>query len=298
MRLPLACAVLIASTSARANPLEVFGMTSKRAGQANVGVAAADDASALYYDPAGLVATPGGELIVGTLGAYSHLSINDERAKLPERVGFQLGFRAGLPLGGALKDRFSVGIALHLLPHNVARIIAPAPDQLFYPYYGDRLARIAVLPGAAARLGGGISIGAAINVLASLDGSITAAEGSTRAIDARVDERVPTVARVIAGAQWQATPVLRFGAVYRQRFSAPFTTTARTMIAGEPIDLDLRAEGAFTPHQVFAGVHWTTEAFATAFDVGWSKWSGYPGPYVEVTSQLPLVGPVPAQAPH
>jgi long-subunit fatty acid transport protein len=69
------------------------------------------------------------------------------------------------------------------------------------------------------------------------------------------------------------------------------------MIAGEPIDLDLHAEGAFTPHQVFAGVHWKTDAFATAFDVGWSKWSGYPGPYVTVTSQLPLVGPVPAQAP-
>ena len=52
------CAVLFASANAHAGPLDVFGLTSRRAGQANAGLAAADDASALYYDPAGLVAVP------------------------------------------------------------------------------------------------------------------------------------------------------------------------------------------------------------------------------------------------
>jgi hypothetical protein len=291
-------AVLVAAAPARANPVEIFGLTSRRAGQANVGVAAADDASALYYDPAGLVASKGGELVLGTLAAYSHLGINDSTAKLSDKYGFQIALRAPLPLGGPLADRFSVGFALHLLPRNVGRIIAPAPDQPFYPYYGDRLSRVVVLPGAAVRLGGGLSLGAAVNVLASLNGSIYAAEGSTRALDARVDERVPTVARVIAGMQWQASPTLRFGLVYRQRFEIPFSTSARTIVAGEPIDLDLRAVGAFTPHQVAAGVHWTTDAFATALDIGWQKWSGYPGPYVQVDSRLPLIGSVPGQAPH
>jgi long-chain fatty acid transport protein len=290
--------MLLAAAPARANPIEVFGLSSRRAGQANVGVAAADDASALYYDPAGLVASKGGELMLGTLAAYSHLAVNADHPKLTDPYGFQLALRAPLPLGGPLADRFAVGIALHLLPHNVARIIAPAPDQAFYPYYGDRLSRIVVLPGAAARLGGGVSIGAAVNVLASLNGSIYAAEGATRAIDSRVDERVPTIARMIAGVQWQATPALRFGAVYRQRFEVPFATTAHTVIAGEPIDLDLSASGLFTPHQVAAGVHWASDEFTTSLDIGWSKWSGYPGPYVHVDSRLPLIGPVPAQAPH
>jgi long-chain fatty acid transport protein len=293
-----ALAVLVAAAPAQANPIEVFGFTSRRAGQANVGVAAADDASALYYDPAGLVASRGGELIVGTLGAYSHLAINDSIAKLSDKYGFQLAVRAPLPLGGALADRFTVGLALHLLPRNVARIISPAPDQAFYPYYGDRLSRVVVLPGAAVRLGGGLSLGAAVNVLANLNGSLYATEGATRAIDARVDERVQTIARVIAGVQWQLSPALRLGAVYRQRFEIPFSTTARTVLAGEPIDLDLRASGLFTPHQVAAGVHWTTDAFATSLDIGWAKWSGYPGPYVHVDSRLPLIGPVPGQAPH
>jgi long-chain fatty acid transport protein len=291
-------AVLVAAAPVRANPIEVFGFTSRRAGQANVGVAAADDASALYYDPAGLVASRGGELIIGSLAAYSHLGINTDVAKLSDKYGFQLAVRAPLPLGGALADRFAIGIALHLLPRNVARIIAPAPDQAFYPYYGDRLSRVVVLPGAAMRLGGGLSLGVAVNVLASLNGSIYAAEGATREIDARVDERVPTIARLIAGAQWQASPALRFGLVYRQRFEIPFSTSARTVVAGEPIDLDLRASGLFTPHQIAGGVHWATDGFAAALDIGWANWSGYPGPYVQVDSRLPLIGPVPGQTPR
>jgi long-subunit fatty acid transport protein len=254
-----ALAVLVAAVPARANPIEVFGLTSQRAGQANTGVAAADDASALYYDPAGLVASNGGELALGMLGAYSHLAINGDTAKLTDAVGFQLAMRAPLPLGGALQDRFSVGLGLHLLPRNVARIVAPAPDRAFYPYYGDRLSRIVILPGAAVRLGGGLSIGAAVNVLASLNGTIYAADGATRATDARVDQRVPTIARAIAGVQWQATPSLRFGLVYRQRFEIPFSTSAQTIVAGEPIDLDLRASGLFTPHQVAGGVHWASD---------------------------------------
>lgn len=291
-------AVLVAAVPARANPIEVFGLTSQRAGQANTGVAAADDASALYYDPAGLVASPGGELVIGTLGAYSHLAINSRRVGLADPYGLQLAVRAPLPLGGALADRFAVGVGLHLLPRNVARIIAPAPDQAFYPYYGDRLSRVVVLPGAAMRLGHGLSIGGAVNVLAGLGGSIYAAEGATRAIDARVDERVPTVARAIAGVHWQLSSSLRLGAVYRQRFEIPFSTSAQTIVAGEPIDIDLRAAGQFTPHQVAAGIAWASEDFTAALDVGWASWSGYPGPYVKVDSRLPLVGPVPGQPPH
>ncbi|HEY5927023.1 MAG TPA: hypothetical protein VIV11_35290 [Kofleriaceae bacterium] len=298
MRWPLACAVLVAGTPAYANPMDVFGLTSRRAGQANVGVAATDDASALYYDPAGLVARPGGELVLGTLAAYSHLAINTNIEKLRDPVGFQLAIRAPLPLGGALKNRFSVGLAMHVLPRHVARIIAPPPDEPFYPYYGDRLSRLVVLPGAAARLGHGISIGAAVNVLAALGGSIYAAEGATRAIDARADASVPSVARVIAGVHWQQSPTLRFGLVYRQRFELPFETTTRTIVAGEPIDLDLRATSQFTPHQIATGVHWTSEAFAASLDIGWAKWSGYPGPHVQVESSLPLVGPVPGQPPR
>lgn len=296
-RTSLALAVLAATVPAHANPIDVFGLTSQRAGQANTGVAAADDASALYYDPAGLVASPGGELVVGTLGAYSHLGINDGHAKLTDPYGFQLAVRAPLPLGGALADVFAVGLGVHLLPEYVARVVAPAPDEPFYPYYGDRLSRIVVLPGAAVRLGNGFSIGGAVNVLAGMTGSIRAGDGSGSELDTRIDERFTSIARAIAGVQWQLSSSLRVGAVYRQRFEIPIAVTTRTTVGGEPMHVDLRASGQFSPHQVAAGISWSAESLAASLDIGWAKWSDYPGPFVRVASQLPGVGTVPGQMP-
>jgi long-chain fatty acid transport protein len=293
-----ALAVLVAAMPARANPLEVFGLTSQRAGQANTGVAAADDASALYYDPAGLVASPGGELVLGTLGAYSNLAINSVRVSLADPVGFQLAVRARVPLGGALADRVAVGLGLHLLPSHVARVIAPAPDRAFYPYYGDRLSRVVVLPGAAMRLGGGWSIGGAVNVLASLREATYASEVTAGMLDARVDDRVPAVARAIAGVHYELSSSLRVGAVYRQRFEIPFKVRSTTMADGNPIDFDITASSHFTPHQVAVGVVWRTESLASALDVGWAKWSGYAGPYVRVGGKQPAVGPVSGHPPR
>ncbi len=279
---------------ARANPFDVLGLTSRRAAQAGTGAAAADDASALYYNPAGLVTHPALELSIGTIGAYAHLR---GAGRLPDPLGGQLALRAPLPLRGPLANRIVVGLALHLLPRDVVHVIAPGPDEGFYPYYGDRMSRIVVMPGAAVRFGR-LSIGASVDVLAGLGGSISASEGATRAIDARVDERISTVMRGIVGATWQATPCLRVGAVFRQRFEVPFATAAQTMVAGEPIDLDLRAAGSFEPHQLVIGAAWSRGHLALSADARYARWSDYEGPYVAVDSVLPLVGDVPALEPH
>jgi long-chain fatty acid transport protein len=285
-----------AAPIAGASPVEVFGLTSRYAAQANAGAATADDPAALYYDPAGLAASPAA-LELGAIAATSHLAIGDHLASLSDHGGAQLAAAAPLPLGGPLAGRIVVGIALHLLPGNTVRVIAPAPDQAFYPLYGDRLSRIVVLPGVAVRLGGGWSVGAAANTLAGLTGTIAATEGATRAIDARVDERVPTIVRAIAGVQWRASAAWQFGATYRQRFSVPFATAATTTVAGEPIDLNLRANGQFTPDEVVLGAGWRGGPLQAALDLQWSAWSEWGGPYVAVDSALPLVGPVPGQLP-
>ena len=289
----VAIGVIASATSSRANPLEVLGLTSRHAAQANAGVATADDAAALYYDPAGLVSSPGKDLSLGTIGAYSKL----DDGVLHDRLGVQLAMRAPLPLKGPLAKRIVVGIALHMLPRDLGRIIAPAPDQPFYPMYSDRISRLVVLPGLAVRLTDRIAIGGAVDLLGGLAGPIVAGEGATRAIDARVDERVGAIARVIAGATVQVDEAVRLGAVFRQRFELPFHTTAMTTVAGEPIDLDIRAAGLFTPHEVVAGVGYARPGLVASLDLGWQMWSGYPGPFVQVDSALPLVGAVPGQAP-
>jgi long-subunit fatty acid transport protein len=135
-------------------------------------------------------------------------------------------------------------------------------------------------------------------VLAGLASSLDAADGAMGNLDARVAQRMPKIARAIAGVHYQLSDTVRIGAVYRQRSDIPFSMTMQMMVDGEPIDLAVRAAGQYTPHQVATGIVWTTEAFATSLDIGWAKWSDYAGPYARAVGELPEVGEVVAQPPE
>jgi long-subunit fatty acid transport protein len=293
--------VLIAGATvagtAHANPAEVFGLGSRNAAQAGAGVASVDDMAATLVNPAGLARSGGKRLTLGAQGAYANLRINDRRTGLTDPAGGIFGLTAPAPLGGPLADRVHVGLGMYVLPGTIARIVARFPDEPFYPYYQGRTERLVILPGVGVKITPSIHVGLAANFMAGLGGALQASEGSTRALDARVDEKVPGVARIIAGAAWQPLDALRVGLVVRQRFEVPFATRAETEVAGEPIDLDLRAAGQFSPAQVVAGVAWMTGAATVSADFTFARWSEYPGPFVEVKSELPLVGPLAAELP-
>ncbi|MCE9576110.1 MAG: outer membrane protein transport protein [Deltaproteobacteria bacterium] len=285
------------SSRAVASPVEVFGFGSRHAAMAGTGVASTDDFAAVYYNPAGLAVGTGTSASFGVQGAVSNLSIDDRRQALTDPVGVVLGLVAPAPLGGPLANRLRLGLGMYILPTSIARVRAHFPDEPFFPWYDNRIQRLVILPGAAVRVSSAITVGAAVNVLAGLGGGIQASEGATRALEARVDEKVPTVARLHAGVTFAPTAALRFGAVYRQRFEVPFATAAKTEVAGEPINLDLRASGQFTPDQVAIGGAWSGSGATVALDLNWSNWSAYPGPFVAVQSELPLVGPLAATLP-
>jgi long-chain fatty acid transport protein len=300
VRLRNACAAALItslSTRALASPVEVFGFGARHAALAGTGVASTDDFAAVYYNPAGLALGTGTTATFGVQGAISNLQVQDRRLPLADPVGMVIGLVAPAPLGGPLANRLRLGFGMYLLPTTIARVRAHFPDEPFFPWYDNRIQRIVILPGAAVRVSSKITVGAAVNILAGLGGGISASEGATRALEARVDEKVPTVARIHAGVTYAPIPALRLGAVYRQRFEVPFATAAKTEVAGEPINLDLRAVGQYTPDQIVVGGAWLAPNATVALDLNWSHWSAYPGPFVAVQSELPLVGPLAAALP-
>src|SRR3954470_24600097 len=101
---------MVASMSAHANPIDIVGLSARRAGVAGSGVASVDDMAALYYDPAGLVIREDNEAAVGIAGAYSHLALSGVRAPFADGGGVQLGIRAHL------HRRVAIGIATHAAP--------------------------------------------------------------------------------------------------------------------------------------------------------------------------------------
>jgi len=288
------------SDGASASPAEVFGFGSANAGRAGAVSATVDDFASGYYNPAGLAfGGPGKQVTIGALGAYSHLTIEDRHEPLSEPLGIIVGLRAPAPLGGPLKNRLFVGLGLYLLPGTVVQIKARLPDEPFYPYYDNRTQRIVVLPTVAARITEDLSVGVAVNFLATLQGRVTASEGATRALEARVDEEIPSIARLNAGVRWRPPGIrgVDLALTFRQSFSIPFATVAETMVAGEPINLDIAADGVYTPTQVVAGGAYSTKRASIGLDLVWANWSAYPGPYVQVKSELPLVGPLAGELP-
>ena len=284
--------VALAGGTANANPVELFGFGSQHAGKANAVAASCDDYAAGYYNPAGLAFEPGKQVTFGLIGSRSNLEVDGRRLPLDEPLGIVFGASSPAPLGGWLANRVHVGLGLYLLPKTVVTIVARVPDEPFFPYYDNRTQRIVVLPTVAIRLRDDLAVGGAINFLATMAGSVTASEGATRAIEARVDEEIPSIARINAGVRWRPRSDLDVALAFRQEFAIPFSTVADNEVAGEPIDLDISADGQYTPMQLIAGTAWHPDNFELAADLVWARWSAYGGPYVRVRSELPLVGPL------
>ena len=117
-------------------------------------------------------------------------------------------------------------------------------------------------------------------------------------MEPRVDEQILSTLRLNAGLRWQSSTVaLAF--VYRQSFSVPFTTVAHTSVAGQPIDLSVDAEGLYTPDELVLGGAWRARPWLLlSLDAQASLWSRWRGPYVVVSSVLPLAGALSAPPPH
>jgi len=295
----VAVVVLCFTAEAQASPVELFGFGSHHAGRNGAVSADATDFGATYYNPAGLAFGNGKRFNIGMLGSFSNLQANDVRQEVTEPIGLVVGASTPAPLGGVLKDRIFLGFGLYLLPRTATQVIAHFPDEPFFPYYDNRTQRVVILPGIAVRVLDSLSIGVSANALATLAGNIQASEGATRAVEARIDEKIPTVARLNAGLRWRPPMVrgLSLALAYREEFSIPFSTIAETSVAGEPIDIVIAADGVYTPTQYVAGGSYRRGRNQVGLDVTWARWSGYGGPYVDVRSELPLVGPLAGNLP-
>jgi hypothetical protein len=221
-----ALVVMAAATSAHANPLDIVGLGSRRAGVAQSGVASVDDMAALYYDPAGLVIREDSEVAVGITGAYSHLALDRVRAPFADGGGVQLGVRAHL------HKRFAVGIATHAASDGT-QLVVRDPAVPFYPQFRDRLSRSVLLAGAAIDLQP-----AAVGV------SFDLTDGFEHA-------------RAIVGATYKLGTI-RIGAAYHQRFAlAAAHGTARLHYTPHRVDAGITYTEGLVASLDVGWAHWS-----------------------------------------
>ncbi len=300
LAIAFAALALLLPRLARASAADVFGLSSEESAVAGASTARVHDFTAGHYDPAALVRVERPEMSFGVLGFGSQLTVNGRVRPIEEPVGVVVGAATPVPLGWKLRDRIFVGIALYLLPDAIVRVISQTPDQPFFATYDNRTQRLIVLPSVAVRLWGGLSAGVAVNYLAGLAGQVAAGEGTTRAVEARVDEQIVSLARVNAGLLWRSPrDRVSVGFTYRQAFGVPFTTVTQNKVAGQPIDVNVDAEGLFTPHTFVLGAAVRAlPSLQLSLDTGVALWSLWRGPYVTVSSTLPVAGVIDTAPPH
>jgi len=275
---------------ATGSPVEVFDFGSKHAAQVGAVSSTVDDFSAGYYNPGGIAFREGKSFSFGLLASNASLKINERSVGIDQPFGLAIGGTIPAPFGGVLKDRLFFGLGLYLLPSIAVQVRARFPQEPFYPYYDNRTQRIVILPTLGIKILPNLSFGIGINFLGSLIGSVDAMEGSTRALEASVDQTISSLARVNAGVKWRFTKNIDFSFVFRQDFSIPFKTISKTMVAGEPININIEASGLFTPMTFVIGSNWHNRKISISGDLTWARWSQYPGPFVFVEGELPLVG--------
>src|SRR5688572_12297031 len=114
--------MVLAARPAAASPLEMFGAGGRSPALAGAGAASVDDFDSLYVNPAGLAAVAGKRLHTGFLFGSFQLDNVDRPAE--DAVGLSAGIALRLKLGGALRDRVSVGIGMLSPPTVVTRLRA------------------------------------------------------------------------------------------------------------------------------------------------------------------------------
>ena len=241
--------------------------------------AAATGYEATFYNPAGLTLNGRRELSFGYFRILSNLEIKTARGTLDHTLEDPDVFLIGVV---APAGRLAFGFASYVLPTTLLHVVAPAPEQPFFPYWSNRTQRLLLLPGLAARPFDWLSIGVSVNFFAGLAGSANASVGPTREVEAGVSEELPTKAAPHVGLRIDPLPELAFGAVYRHAFSVPYATSTRNVIAGAPLDIGVDAEALQSPHEIAVGTRLKLGKIELTFDGTYLLWSEERGSFVRV----------------
>jgi long-chain fatty acid transport protein len=296
-----ALGVLGAASEARAwDPLELFGFGARGTALCGALTAGADDATAAFYNPAGVALARRPEVSLGWSYARLALSLDRQDARLLDPHGLSLGialpwhrrdFTAAFGLGLYLPDQFAARIQLvpptephfGLLDNNPHRLVANALVAL-------RWRRLALGLGAsllADAAGRGITFDVGV-------------AGGERIGRASLDYGLPTRVAPLVGVSATPHRRVRLGLAYRGELDLRLSldilanVDVAGVVTGDAL-IALRAQNFFTPAKLAGGVRvLVRDDLALAADLVWFRWSAMTGgtPDLEVLVHLGVSPPL------
>jgi long-chain fatty acid transport protein len=299
----LAClAVLSLPLPAQADLSSVLGVTPRATAMGNAYTAVADDASALYFNPAGLARI--GESYAGIAFIFSHPNLSASSAD-PNALGLggadvtddiEYGVHFAWNPKGILGQRLGLAFST-LLPHR--RVLAFDVDPIAQPnfvLYDNSVQLLEIRLGAAYRIFDFLSVGASMLLLGGLDGTvrITAPFQDSSRVDPNVrttvtmSQSLPNREFFTAGVQFYPTKELTLGVTYREptfvQVTLPINFNLKILTSPFPTIADLDVRVKYSPAQVaFGGAYRLMDELLVSADLVWAQYSHYVLPFANVT---------------
>lgn len=291
MTAALALALASGPSTARGQAMDSYGFGSRGAAMAGAVSADVRDASANYYNPAGLALSDGLRLSLGWFYAHHQLSLNG----LDSAVDPAHGLVTGLVAPGRIGDvRFAFGVGLHLPDQRVSRTRTLPRTQPRWELYDNRpqriylAAHVAIAPAEWISIGGGLSFLSQSDNRLEIRGVIDVLQPE---LESRLEHQLKGSLLALrypqVGVQIHPLDELSFGVVYRgqQGINNRLFTEVNAILrlGGLPIPgrffLVSESVNAFIPQQLSFAVSGTPVPWLRlSAELTWLDWSAYVSP--------------------
>lgn len=276
-----------------ASPEDLFGYGPRSSAMAATGTAVSHDFEAAYSNPALLSAIRARRLSLGFLGAVQRPTIDGRSVGISAARGVLIGADLPLPLGGTLRDRIALGLAMYTPSDLIVRGRILYPEKEQFPMV-DRAASVTVRAGFGVDLGYGLRAGAGFAVLAQIVGKAVVATDATGRVGTRVENQLVATYSPTLGLSYDLPFDTRYriGVAYRGSLHARFNVAIdATKLSSLNLPVfNISGLAQYDPEQVAFEVARIEARRTLALGFTWKNWSAYPGP-IEPTLTCPEDNP-------
>lgn len=308
----LGCAIVLAASTASANPLDPFGFGSRETAMGSAVSADVSDFSACYYNPAGLAKAHGFELSIGYFRADHFLYMNGQN----NGVDPVKGMVGGAVVPGKVFDLpFAIGVGFHVPDDRLTRVRALPQDQPRWEMYDNRNQRLwfgvdaAISPLPWLQLGGGVTFMAATIATLDISGDVDIFKPYDSSLRHQVNADLTMVAYPDFGARIELSKAMALAVVYRGQFKLDLNVNANVNagvgvgaasstpgVSGDLTNLRIALAtdtiDSFLPQQVVVGWSWKlSDDLKTNVDLTWVNWSAYIPPVTQLQTTLDVPPP-------
>lgn len=293
-----------AAQQARAGDFELFGAGARGAAMGGAQAADAQDATALWYNPALLAWRQQPLLQLHLRARLPRLSLQRQEGSPGDAQGgrdsllpdpsVQGSLGVVVPVARPWGRQLTLALLLASPVSEPPSVEATDPATPHFVLYQSLPRRLWVGAGAGLALGGGWSLGAGAQITSALAGRADVdLDTAQRAVVRRdLEASLKGDLGALLGLSWrQAQGPLRLGLSWRSQLAVPYRVPIlfRFSEVGDLV-FEIKGTALYTPDQWTLGGAWEQGPLTVAVDLTWARWSQAPSPAAQVRATLDDAG--------